>query len=239
MNNMVHEAPLNRRRHASSAIAAVLEEIEGNISSGAWPPGYRLPTERELEMRFGVARNTVRKGLKRLELDGKIVRQVGRGSFVADQPASSAEPTSFIERVSGASPAEIMEVRLMLEPLAAQLAANRATAADFRRMEECLEQASIAPDLHTFEEWDGALHQAIIGTVRNDLLTTIYNAINSVRNQPEWMRLKERTVTEAVRAHYHAEHGSMVRALRERDGEEAKRLMQQHLLGVRHNLIGP
>jgi DNA-binding FadR family transcriptional regulator len=236
---MLHRnAASNRRRQATSVVAGVLDEIEANICSGAWPPGHRLPTERELELRFGIARNTFRKALKRLEESGKIVRHVGRGSFVAEQPGPSDEAPGLVERVMGSSPTEIMEVRLMLEPHAAQLAANRASAADLRRMEHCLEQALAAPDLHTFETWDGALHQAVIESVRNDLLLAIYTVINSVRQQPEWIRLKERTVTAERRAQYQAEHTGFVNALRERDGETARRLMQAHLLAVRANLLG-
>ncbi len=231
-------AASNRRSRATSVIASVVEEIEGNIGSGAWPPGFRLPTERELEERFGIARNTFRKALKQLEDSGKIVRQVGRGSFVADQPAPANEARSLVEQVMGSSPAEIMEVRLMLEPHAAQLAAHRASAADLRHMEHCLERALAAPDVHTFEQWDGALHQAIVESVRNDLLLAIYRVINDVRQQPEWIRLKERTVTPERQTRYQAEHTALVNALKERDAETARRLMQEHLLVVRQNLLG-
>jgi DNA-binding FadR family transcriptional regulator len=231
-------ASQNRRRHASTAVAAVLDEIEGNITTGLWPPGYRLPTERDLEERFGVARNTVRKGLKRLEQEGKIVRHVGRGSFVSEQPTSPIETPAMLPQFMGASPAAVMDVRLMLEPHAAQLAATRANAADLRRLEECLEQAALARDLHTFEMWDGALHQIIIEAVGNELLSAIYAIINNLRNQAEWKRLKERTVTPERRSRYHKEHSELVSALRERDGELARRLMHEHLLAVRENLLG-
>jgi DNA-binding FadR family transcriptional regulator len=231
-------ASQNRRRHASTAVAAVLDEIEGNITAGVWPPGHRLPTERELEERFGVARNTVRKGLKRLEQDGKIVRHVGRGSFVAEQLTSSVEPPAVLDQFMGASPAAVMEVRLMLEPHAAQLAASRANAADLRKLEYCLEQAALARDLHTFEMWDGTLHRTIIEAVGNELLSAIYAIINDLRNQTEWKRLKERTVTGERRSKYHKEHTELVSALKERDGELARRLMHEHLLVVRENLLG-
>lgn len=230
-------APLNRRLHASSTMAEVIEEIEEKIREGVWLPGHRLPTERALEVRFGVARNTIRKGLKQLERDGKIVRHVGRGSFVADHPQRLSATPGLSERVMGASPSEIMEVRLMLEPHAAQLAALRASAADLARMDECLEQAAQAQDIARFEFWDGALHEAIIGSVRNDLLSGIYEAINSIRNQPEWRKLKERTVTPDDRAAYHEQHSQLVNVLRERDGDAARRLMRTHLLSVRNNLL--
>ncbi len=228
--------PRNRRDYASSTVAAVVEEIEEKIREGQWLPGHRLPTERELEQRLGIARNTIRKGLKQLERDGKIVRHVGRGSFVADTRDRLAT-SDLTQRVLGASPSEIMEVRLMLEPHTAHLAALRASAADLERMAECLDQALRAEGIAEFEFWDGALHEAIVKSVRNDLLSGIYEAINGIRNQPEWRKLKERTVGPEQRAAYQLEHAALVNALRERDADRASQLMRAHLLSVRRNLL--
>ncbi|CAN5351160.1 FCD domain-containing protein [soil metagenome] len=235
---VVADAPENKRVRASDAIATIVEKIERNIASGAWPPGYRVPTERELEVELGVARNTLRKGLKRLEEAGKIVRQVGRGSFVAETAQSESGVTALLNHVLGSSPAEVMEIRLILEPWAAGLAATRATSADLAKMRECNAQAEIAPDVATFEKWDGELHQTIIGAAKNGLLTGLYEAINTVRHQPEWMKLKERTVTPERRGAYHHQHGEIVDALLERDPDKSARLIKDHLLAVRQSLLG-
>src|SRR5688572_27744725 len=92
----------NIRRRASDSVDSACRRIERNIKLGMWKPGHRLPTERELQVELGVARNTLRKGLQRLEREGKIVRHVGRGTFVAELKA--ATPQNFLERLSGCSP---------------------------------------------------------------------------------------------------------------------------------------
>lgn len=228
------------RVRAANAVSAIVERIEANIANGTWGPGSRLPTERELEEEFGVARNTLRKGLKRMEDEGKIVRQIGRGSFVAE--VSNSEPTSdaqnLLNRVVGSSPAEVMEVRLVLEPWAASLAATRATAGDIAHMRHCLVAAEAAPDVPEFEIWDGKLHECIIASAKNELLAGLYEAINMARHQPEWMKLKERTVTPDRRATYQAQHAEIVEAFGERDAKKAADLIRSHLMTVRMALVG-
>jgi DNA-binding FadR family transcriptional regulator len=165
--------------------------IEERIREGQWPAGHQLPTERELVEHFGIARNTVRKTLRALEERGTIERHVGRGTFVAS-PREADEP-DLVQRIHRASPAEIMEARLLIEPDVVGLAAARASADDLAAMEECLRRAESAPSVDEFEHWDGRLHETILGAARNGLIADIYAAINSVRRQAEWRKLKERT----------------------------------------------
>ena len=65
---------------------------------------------------------------------------------------------------------------------------------------------SKAQTLAEFEYWDGRLHQTIIAAARNGLLASLYDAINTVRLQPEWAKLKERTVTPECRATFEEQH---------------------------------
>lgn len=60
----------------------VVEHLRLGIESGQWSPGEMLPIESELAASLGMARNTVRQGLSRLEQDGVIERVQGRGTFV-------------------------------------------------------------------------------------------------------------------------------------------------------------
>jgi len=238
---------LNLRDRAANGANAVVQFIERNIADGSWGPGAKLPTERDLEKRFGVSRNTLRKSLRQLEDQGKIVRHVGRGSFVAGslEPALGAairllapqDGENLVRRIHGASPTEVMEVRLMIEPLAAELAASRANAADLQRLEECLLRADQAREVPDFEHWDGMLHVAIIAATKNGLLMDIYDAINDIRNQPEWGRLKARSVTPQRRAVYQEQHRRIVSALLDRDGAKARAELLQHLTLVRANLL--
>ena len=71
----------------------VVEHLRLGIESGQWSPGEMLPIESELAASLGMARNTVRQGLSRLEQDGVIERVQGRGTFVTtpqQRPFASA-----------------------------------------------------------------------------------------------------------------------------------------------------
>lgn len=239
MDHNLPVVPTHVRARAAEAVSQIVDRIESRIADGTWQAGSRLPTERELEEEFGVARNTLRKGLKALEDQGKIVRHIGRGSFVADvQTRPVSDGQALLDRVIGASPAEVMEVRLVLEPWAASLSATRASSADIALMRECLDRAEAAPNVPEFEIWDGRLHEVIIASAKNELLSGLYEAINMARHQPEWMKLKERTVTPDRRDTYQHQHRGMVEALGERDAARAADLIKEHLLAVRMSLVG-
>lgn len=238
----------NIRTRAATGANALVQLIESNIADGSWTAGFRLPPERDLEKQFGVSRNTLRKSLKLLQDKGSIIRHVGRGSFVAEtrQAPSPAPPVpepvsadSLVRRIHGASPAEIMEVRLVVEPAAIELAALRANAGDVRRIRECLAQSEQAADIAEFEHWDGQLHVAIVSASKNSLLMDLYSTMNETRNQPEWLRLKHRSLTPERRRVYQEQHRRMVDALADRDANAARTELREHLLLVRSNLLGP
>ncbi len=233
---------MNVRERAANGAAALTEFIERNIAEGVWPPGAKLPTERVLERQFGVSRNTLRKSLKRLENQGKITREVGRGSFVTEAATSgelpAGNPRDLAHRIQGASPVEVMEVRLMIEPLAAELAAMRATAEDLRRMDDCLDHCDKAGDIAEFEHWDGMLHLTIVAAAKNGMLSALYEAINDLRRHAEWRRLKERSVTPERRGLYGDQHRRIVQLLKDRDAEGARAELHSHLMKVRANLFG-
>ncbi|WP_158046301.1 FadR/GntR family transcriptional regulator [Skermanella pratensis] len=234
----------NIRTKAAMGASALVQLIESNIAEGVWSAGFKLPAERDLEKQFGVSRNTLRKSLKLLQDKGSIIRHVGRGSFVAPpQPDAGAEgpaPTdSLVRRIHGASPAEIMEVRLVIEPAAVELAAVRANAEDFQRIRECLARSETAQDIGDFEHWDGQLHVSIVTASKNSLLIDLYRTMNETRNQPEWLRLKRRSLTPERRRTYQEQHRRIVEALTDRDAQAARLELLDHLLMVRSNLMGP
>jgi DNA-binding FadR family transcriptional regulator len=222
--------------------AALLRFIEGSIAGGVWKPGDQLPTERELGVRFGLARNTLRKRLKVLESEGLIVRRVGSGSFVAQPPRPIAEVPNpglaLLTRIHGASPSEVMELRLMIEPQVIDLAVARATTANFNTLSECIERSEAAQTPPEFEMWDGLLHLEILKAARNQLLIDIYDALNGVRRQAQWGKLKERTLTPEGRVLYEKQHRDIVAALKARDATAAREALVSHLKVVREALLG-
>ncbi len=211
------------------------QRIRDTLLDGSLAPGARLPTERELVRRFGVPRNAVRRALAQLEAEGSITRHVGRGTFVAGSADADAIPAGSATHTS---PAELMEARLRIEPALAELVVTNATAADFDRMEACIERAEKAATLNEFELWDAALHEALAEATHNRFVIRVLDMVTVVRQQSEWGKLKDRIVTPERRIRYQQEHREIVRALKARDADRARAAIVAHLQHARRNLFG-
>jgi DNA-binding FadR family transcriptional regulator len=205
------------------------------LASGQYAAGSKLPTERAVAERLAVPRSAVRNALAALEAEGVVVRLIGSGTFVA-KPAPAAQPALLA--LGDASPTEIMEARLLIEPRIAALAVAHATPSDFERMEICNRNAENTDDFQRFEQWDAALHQAIAEATHNRLIVTLYTAITRARDQADWGELKRRSLTTERRDHYRGDHRRIVAALRSRDAQGAETALMDHLRRVRHNLLG-
>src|SRR5256885_14729059 len=118
---------LNTRSLAGES--AVRHFIVKAIGNGSMPAGAKLPTERVLAKRFRVPRSVVRKALLPLEIEGKVTRQVGRGTFVSN---GREERQVVSTRSVDTSPAEVLEACLICYPYMSELAVAKATAADLR-----------------------------------------------------------------------------------------------------------
>jgi DNA-binding FadR family transcriptional regulator len=219
------------------AMMAVEQTLRALLAEGARDgtlgPGSKLPTERDLVERLAVPRGAIRRALEVLERDGVVIRHVGRGTFLTDSAPG---------RVEGAppdtSPAEIMQVRQLLEPQVAALAARVATQADLDRITECLGRGGASEDFESFEGWDAKLHRGIALAAHNGLLMNMFDVMNTARALPVWGTLKRRTSTPERRRCYHREHTAIVEALLDRDPTGARDNMRTHLQNVADNLLG-
>lgn len=217
----------------ASDIAGALRK---RISAGEWADLGRMPPERDLASEFGVARNTIRRAVGLLEEDGTVTRQSGRGTFL--QPEQKSTLAQAIERMEGASPADMMEIRLLLEPSAAQFAATNASASELNLVREAHQAAYDSLDMPVFEHWDAEFHNRIFACSRNDFLKEIHNVMRILRNQSPWFEMKKRSFSEERRQTYCREHAAIVEALMGRDQEAARAAMHAHLLTVQRNLLG-
>ncbi|WP_238984366.1 FadR/GntR family transcriptional regulator [Billgrantia kenyensis] len=228
----------------SDGARALARYVQAEIASGRFPPGHRLPTERELSERFGASRGAVRRVLGHFKSLGLITQVVGSGTFVAEGevPLDSAPKASGMAEPGGmagqVSPAQLMDARLLIEPQMISLIVRFATAADFERMEECLVRSEAAGSIEEFEHWDGALHQAFAEATHNNFFLRILELTNVVREEGEWGRLKRISLTPERRERYETQHRAIVAALRDRDEETARSLLEGHLVEVKNNLFG-
>lgn len=206
--------------------------LRDGIGDGSLSPGAKLPTERALVQELAAPRSAIRRALAALESDGVIERHVGRGTFlthVAIEVDTAPADTS---------PAEIMQVRVLLEPQVTALAARSATQADLERISSCLMAGGASDDFSSFESWDAHLHRSIAKAAHNGLLLAMFDVMASARSLPVWGTLKSRTSTPERRRRYHSEHERIVKALHDRDAESASQAMRDHLSHVSKKLLG-
>jgi DNA-binding FadR family transcriptional regulator len=218
---------------------AVASTIEGSlrerVAAGEWSSSGRLPTERELATEYGVARNTVRRAVDALAVDGTIERHVGRGTFLN---GATSDLAAILRRVTGVSPADLMAARLIVEPQAASIAAKNASLADLRAIADAHQHASEAHQNDEFERWDAQLHQRLFSATRNELLAGIHDILQVIRSSNLWIELKRKTFSENRRREYCEQHATIVGALQNRDADGAAQAMIRHIEAIETALFG-
>jgi DNA-binding FadR family transcriptional regulator len=219
----------------ATALQNLIDRLRHEVESGTLAPGGRLPAERDLARDLVVSRGTLRKALLALEQEGRIWRHVGQGTFIGPGGRKGANSLGGMMRET--SPSEVMEVRAMLEPQIAALAALRATPSDLQEMDLCVANGERAAEARAFENWDSRLHRLVAASARNAMLLGLFDTVNAARRGELWGRLKAASLTPERRRIYAREHARLVAAIRDRDSEQARQSMSAHLASVRHHLL--
>jgi DNA-binding FadR family transcriptional regulator len=139
---------------------------------------------------------------------------------------------AVLRRIAGTSPLDVMNVRMILEPQAAEAAASHASEAALTQIREAHEAATRTIEMEPFERWDAEFHRRIFASTRNELLTNLDAMVQVVRNQPPWVELKRRSFSAESRLVYCREHEDLLRALERRDTRGAADAMRVHLDSV-------
>jgi DNA-binding FadR family transcriptional regulator len=215
----------------SEAVRAGLDRLSRLIEGGRFPRHSRLPPERELAVRLGIGRSTLRKALAILEAEGRIWRHVGRGTFVGD----SAPPVPHAEvlGLTAATPEDLLEARLVLEPAIAAFAATCARADDIAKMRVAVVKRENAPDPQTYNLWDHTFHEIIAQSTHNPILVALVKSLNALRKRPEWTNYKSTRMSRQTRRQSAQEHTDIVAAIEARDPVAAYERMRAHLGNVR------
>jgi DNA-binding FadR family transcriptional regulator len=208
------------------------EVILANAARLGLGPGDRLPTERGLADTLGASRTEVRHALAALQADGRVSREVGRGTYLVGPPGQDAAGLHDI------APADVMAVRRLFEPRVLPLVVAWATASDIEEMRRCLGGGDVADTYDDFEVWDLALHRSIVVAAHSPLLLRLYEVVEAAREGQLWGDLKRRTDSRTRRARYQTDHRAIVDALVARDAEAAVAAMTAHLSHVEAALLG-
>jgi GntR family transcriptional repressor for pyruvate dehydrogenase complex len=216
------------------ATEALAEKLKTGFAQGDFVRDGRVIAERTLAEQLGVGRRALRKALDLLESDGLIWRRQGQGTFFG------TPPTPRLRKLEGlatkTSPFEIMEVRQEIEPSMARFAALRASQGDIDAMRSMVEKAASATTQAEYEKWDAAFHQRLAESVKNTLFLAVFEAVNAVRREAAWARMRESSHSDTLIEELSAQHRDIINAIELRDPKRAEDAMRRHLSEVEHAL---
>jgi GntR family transcriptional regulator, transcriptional repressor for pyruvate dehydrogenase complex len=213
----------------------IVEQIHALIREGRWAPGDQIPPERELAERFRVSRTSVREALRALEMQGVIESRQGGGTFVRTSDTEALVPPLAAAILRGRREmAEVLEVRELIEPGIARLAARRATAEHVtelenlvRRQRECIENGL------PFIDEDTAFHYTLARAADNHILLRLHNVILDVlrESRQSYLHVPDRPQT-SLRG-----HEVILGAIKKEDAEAAYRASLAHITEVRDGIL--
>lgn len=212
----------------------VAEQLMSLIKHGAFKPGQRLPSERDLAHEFGVSRPTIREAMIAMEIAGAVEVRSGSGVYVLD--AGSGPVTLSDEAVPG--PFELLEARRLIEGETCALAAVRITDQQLSRLVELLddmEQENRRDD--AAEKADEQFHCLIAEAAGNSAMSATISWLWQLRNESEisnrfHLRVREEGIKPIV-----SDHRVILEALRQRDSGAARQAMHNHLQRVVDHLL--
>jgi GntR family transcriptional regulator, transcriptional repressor for pyruvate dehydrogenase complex len=212
----------------------VTDSVLAMITSSALKPGDRLPSERDLGIRFGVSRTVVREALRSLAAKGVLDVRSGSGAVVARVGADTASQTLrlFVQASREGEGNELLaydqinDVREMLETRVARIAARTAQPADLDRLRAVHAQMKAAKnDVEQASALDVAFHREIAVASHNPLFVVMLDSI-----EPALLDIRRKTLgspgrpNRALRA-----HARILERIVAADPEGAEAAMNEHL----------
>lgn len=214
---------IRRGRTLSGTTAAYLEKLV----TSELRPGDRVPPERVLAENLEVSRTTIREALLELERRRLVSRTPGRGTVVLPRPRSA---TAMLETLTDddAEQANVSELRMLIEPQVAGLAAGRATVPDLLLLEEILAATHSGLSPAESLRQDVAFHVQLARASGNPLLVSLCELssrwVHDVRARSHATREGRRSSFEWHRRIYRAVEGG--------EADAARQAMADHLADV-------
>lgn len=203
----------------------IADRIVDLIREGAFPPGSRLPGERELSERFGVSRVTIREAEIALQAAGWIKIKTGAGVYVTE-PADGAGSSEALPKVSAF---ELTEARSLFEAEAAALAATTITDADLAKLTELLDvMGSDVAEEEQINAADREFHNVIAAASGNRAIIHMIRTLWRMRTELPEVKATHAAICKQDGAARDAEHRAILDALRTRDSIGARLAMRRH-----------
>jgi GntR family transcriptional regulator, transcriptional repressor for pyruvate dehydrogenase complex len=220
----------SEKRGTAGVTHAAIDAIRERIVSGVWGPGTRLPREVDLAAELGLSRSSLREAVRALSLARVLEVRQGDGTYVSSlEPHDLLEPTRLATHLlRGRTVLELFEVRRMLEPEAAAMAALR-TGDDIqhalrRELDRMFDAGDNAEDL---VEADAAFHDVIGQAPGNAVLHSLLQSLSTRTVRARlWHGMADRVALDLARA----EHTRIYEAIVARDPDLARAATMMHIV---------
>lgn len=223
------------RIHGSRLYEQVVARLSEQIYDGRLAKGEQLPNERALAEQFGVSRTVIREAMKTLANSGLVEVRTGQGTFVVDETGGAlSNSIDALMRVGSDDNRlrELVELRELLEPGVAELAARRAEAEDIKEMQARIDEMDAhMDDEASYIRADNRFHQRLAMASRNRLAPRILNSIVDLLNELRGEIFQVEGGPQRGQIH----HRSILSAIRDRDAPAARMAMEDHLAQVKRD----
>ena len=208
------------------------ENITGVIEAGDLKGGDRLPPERKLAETYQVSRNTVREAIRILTEKRILVSRTGSGTYVAESPGDIIND-ALGQRKNRLK--DIFELRKILEPQIAALAAERISPRALTQLEDVLVQQETAFLLgQSNRSWDELFHHTLAEASGNKVLLNVYERLQCIFSESRENDLQN----PARHEHSLKLHKDIFNAVKAGDATLAERKMKQHMQHIQKSLDG-
>ena len=205
----------------------VAEQIRRLISDGTLKPGDLLPPERDLAVKLGVGRSSVRDAVRTLEVMGILEPRQGHGTVVRDFSTDAlVVPLASVLTRKREMVHELLDLRRIIEPALAARAARNASDDEIAELEEILrrQEQKLQRGEPAIEE-DSQFHYALALAARNSVLQRVLDVLMDLLRES---RTRSLQVPGRLERSY-AGHRRILRAIKRRDAKAAEKAVKQHL----------
>lgn len=219
--------PSGSAEEGGPTVQALVQQIAARIAAGEYPPGSRLPAERQFAATLSVARNTLREALTILQRQNLIHRRGGAGNYVAEDVDSATLPQ--VEALAG--PVHLHVMRGILEPEMARLAILNMPPATIDQLVGIVEKMGrTSDDPSGFARQEEVFQMKLAEGTGNPLLQGCYQLVVRARQQPYHDAMLRRHVTPERVDRQRRRYETLLAALAARDIAEATAQVHDLLL---------
>lgn len=208
----------------------VMSDLQAMIFN-KYSPGDRLPVENELAQLFSVSRITIREAISKLSTMGIIDVRQGDGTFVKRlSPASFMQPMLPMLALSDVDLADVFDVRLLIESRAAELAAERITEEEQKKLQntfDIMQQAALSNEIRKYNELDVQFHKEIAAISGNQVIAVICELITEMIRESIFYscHIPSHIMNSVIY------HNRIYNAIKDHNAPLAAQMMREHLRG--------